>query len=174
MSKYDEIERCMQILYTTTDEAIISPRLPKHFSNMIVMNAYCDGLGKLIFSDEITSIPSWFLSECDNLKSIELPPTCKIIHDHAFFRCHNLVNVKLGGVRVIKEYAFGETGLKKIRIPSTCFILSSFAFFNSKLRVAVLERPTVAFRYFDAYAFGKLIKIHGISKYDDFSSTAFG
>lgn len=173
--QYDELEKCLEVIYTTTDGAIVSPRLPERdYNNKIVMNAYCNGVGKLIFAKEITSIPAWFLSGCDNLKSIVLPPTCKVIHDHAFFNCRNLESVKLGGVRVVKEYAFAGTGLKKIRIPPTCFYLSSFAFYHSTLQVVKLNTPTAAYRYFDAYAFGKLVKMQGISKYDDFSQTAFG
>lgn len=176
MKLEDNVTRNFQILYTSTNGGIVFPQITeKEMSNKIIGNVYHDGVGRILFRDEVTSIPSTMFLGCDNLKSIVIPPSCRVIHDHAFLKCVNLESVKLNeGLRVVKDYAFSDTGIKKIEIPSSCFIIASYAFEGSPIKSLKLKTPSAAYRYIGAYALGRDVKVYGISKYDDFSPTSFG
>lgn len=173
-----KIDKFHQIQYTTTDGEIATPNdAIKSWDvvNEVISNEYKDGIGRITFAREVKSIPTTFFMDCKNLKSIILPPKCKVVHDHAFEKCHNLEEVKLNdGVSMIQEYAFCQTAIKKIEIPSSCFDISAFAFWDSKLEKVKFNTPTTTYRYIGPYAFKNWHNIDGISEFDDFNSMAFG
>ena len=175
-TRLDKIADDFQIIYTTNDGAIAFPSIAEwEFNNKITLNAYYNGIGRIVFAEPISNIPTSFLMGCKNLTSVIIPSSCRVIHNYAFFGCNNLEKVKLNtGLRIIGEYALAKTGLKKVEIPATCLFVSDNAFDESKLRYMKLKTPTSAYRYFGVYAIGKDIKIDGISKFDDFHSTALG
>ena len=164
------------LFYTTTDGAVIYPSInDSEFHEKIVSNTYKDGVGRMVFKEEITSIPNGQFADCPNLQYVEIPPSCRVIHDHAFAGCFNLKKVKLNdGLRAILEYAFARTKIRKIEIPASCFILASFAFAETPLRIVRLNKPTAAYRYIGNFVVSVECRIEGISKYDDFCLTSFG
>lgn len=174
--RLDGIAQDFQIIYTTNDNAIVFPSIGEwEFNNKITLNAYYNGIGRMVFSKPVTNIPVSFLMGCKNLKSVIIPSSCRVIHNYAFFGCCNLEKVKFNtGLRIIGEYAYGKTGIKKIEIPSTCLFVSDNAFDESKLKYMRLKTPTSAYRYFGINSIGKQIKVDGVSKFDDFHSTTFG
>jgi len=171
-----KIDKYHQIKYTTTDGKIATPTISSwEVVNKVISNEYKNGTGWITFEREVKSIPTTFFMGCKNLKSIILPPKCKVVHDHAFYQCANLEEVKLNdGLRMIQEYAFSETGLKTVEIPSSCFDISTFAFWSAKMEKVKFNAPTTTYRYIGAYAFKQWHNIEGISEYDDFNSLAFG
>ena len=114
-------------------------------------------------------------ADCPNLQSVEIPPSCTVIHDHAFSGCFNLKDVIFNdGLRAILEYAFARTKLRTIEIPASCFIVATFAFAETPLRILRLNKPTAAYRYLGNFVVTVECRIEGISKYDDFCLTSFG
>ena len=164
------------LLYTTTDGAVIYPSInDSEFHEKIVSNTYKDGVGRMVFKEEITSIPNGLFANCANLQSIEIPSSCRVIHDHAFTDCFNLEEVIINdGLRAVLEYAFARTKLRKVEIPASCFIIASFAFAETPLRIVRLNKPTAAYRYIGNFVVSVECRIEGISKYDDFCLTSFG
>lgn len=164
------------LLYTTTDGAVIYPSIGEYeLHDKIISNTYKNGVGRMVFKDEITSIPNGLFADCANLQTIKIPSSCRVIHDHAFSGCFNLENVIFNdGLRAILEYAFTRTKLRTIEIPASCFILASFAFAETPLRNVRLSKPTAAYRYIGKFVVSVECRIEGISKYDDFCLTSFG
>lgn len=175
-SMLDKKAQDFQLIYETTDNAIVFPSIAEwEVDNKITCNVVYNGVGRMIFNEPITNIPVSFLMGCNNLKSVIIPSTCRVIHNYAFFGCENLEKVKFNtGLQIIGEYAYGKTGIKRIEIPSTCLFINKNAFDESKLRYMRLKTPTTAYRYFDVNSIGKQIKVDGVSKYDDFNSNTFG
>ena len=57
-----------KIQYTSTDGRIVLPLTQKmEDGNRIVSNTYKNGVGKMVFKDEITSIPNGLFADCANL-----------------------------------------------------------------------------------------------------------
>ncbi|MBQ9640539.1 MAG: leucine-rich repeat domain-containing protein [Bacteroidaceae bacterium] len=175
-TRLDKIADSYQLIYETTDNAIVFPNIASwELNNKITCNVIYNGVGRMIFNEPITNIPESFFLGCENLKSIIIPSSCRVIHNFAFFTCKNLERIKLHtGLRIIGERALSKTGLKRVEIPSTLIFVSDNAFDESKLRYMKLKTPTSAYRYFGVNAIGQNIKIDGISKFDDFHSTALG
>ncbi len=165
-----------QLLYTTTDKALLLPSLRGwQMHDKIIYDTYKDGIGKMVFKEEITSIPENLFHNCANLKAIEIPPSCRVIHEHAFYGCINLEKVVFNdGLRAILEYAFAHTRLKEVEIPSSCFIVASYAFAETPLKRVRLSKPSAAYRYVGDYVFGDGCRIEGLSIYDDFCITSLG
>lgn len=176
MEKEKAIDNNHQILYTSTDKAIIYPSVGEwEMNEKIVSNTYKDGVGRMVFREEITSIPETLFMTCANLRTIEIPSSCRVIHDHAFYCCLCLEKVILNeGLRAIQEYAFAKTKLTKIEIPASCFIISSYAFAETPLKEVRLRTPSAAYRYIGDFVFDVNCRLEGISKYDDFSLTSLG
>ena len=176
MDKENNLNQNNQLLYTTTDGATIYPSIEEwEMKEKIVSNTYQNGVGRMVFKEELYSIPESFFMACANLKTIEIPPSCKVIHNHAFYSCINLEQVTFNeGLRAIQDYAFCKTYLKKIEVPASCFIISNYAFAETPLKEVRLKTPTAAYRYIGDFVFDVNCRIEGISKYDDFSITSVG
>lgn len=173
--RFNKVAQNMQLLYTTTDETIVHPNISGYEKNKVTCNVYYNGIGRMIFQDEITEIPIRFLTGCPNLKSIIIPPSCKLIENGAFNWCKNLEKVKLNeGLRIIGGGAFQGTGIKCISIPSSCFLISDKALFKTPLKYLNLKEPSTECRYFESYAVGRRVKVDGLSDYDYFHPDTFG
>lgn len=74
----------------------------------------------------LTTVPAYIFSECENLKSVVLPETVKDIYDYAFENCSSLEAIEMPGVTRIFEGAFNAcTSLKTIEMPMVKTIGSS-------------------------------------------------
>ena len=66
----------------------------------------------------LTTVPAYIFSECENLKSVVLPETVKDIYDYAFENCSSLEAIEMPGVKSISPNAFCDcTSLKSIEMP---------------------------------------------------------
>lgn len=83
--------------------------------------AHCSNLGTIRFEDGITNIVGNLFSDCDGLKSIEIPSTVQTISQKAFSNCENLSSVEWNtGVTLIEGGAFsGDTAIKVMELPDT-------------------------------------------------------
>ena len=91
MEKDKSLNKNHILLYTTTDGAVIYPSINDcEFHDKIISNTYKDGVGRMVFKDEITAIPNGLFADCANLQTIEITPSCRVIHEHAFSDCFNL------------------------------------------------------------------------------------
>ena len=150
------------IYYTTTDGAILQPENLGKYT--IVSNQIVDGIGCMVFEQDLTSTPKSFLSGSKNLKTISLPYGLEEICDYSFFECDWLEEVNIpNGVTRIGEWAFigcdrlseislpegltyigpaafGSTGLSTITVPSTVtYMLDAFS--GCKLESAYILAP---------------------------------
>ncbi|MGN0453206.1 MAG: leucine-rich repeat protein, partial [Ruminococcus sp.] len=67
---------------------------------------------------DLTTVPKYIFSGCENLKSVVLPETVKDIYDYAFENCSSLEAIEMPGVTRIFEGAFNAcTSLKTIEMP---------------------------------------------------------
>ena len=88
--------------------------------------------------------------------------------------CQNLERIKLNeGLKVIKIQAFADTAIKKVTIPSSCLLMDTSCLHTESLKHVKLIKPE-GYRYIGDFAFGKIVKVSGVSEADDFSLTSFG
>ncbi|MBO5820905.1 MAG: leucine-rich repeat protein, partial [Alistipes sp.] len=79
--------------YTTTDGLPINITNPDSFGIDIIEMTYADGEGTITFDGIARHIGYKAFSECENLKSVILPDSIRIIDDNAFYRCTNLDSI---------------------------------------------------------------------------------
>ena len=104
---------------------------PGAFSN-------CQLLGRIILGEGITSIGGRsglycsVFSECQNLRTVELPTTLTRIGVYAFYGCKSLRNINIPeSVREIDDGAFqGCESLSSIMIPESLTNLGEWAFYH--------------------------------------------
>lgn len=129
-----------EIKYITNDGSILEPDLSdargsKSFGADIISNTYEDGVGTILFSGDVTVIPSWVFYEEEKLISITLPES----------------------VEEIGSYAFSGTGLTTIVIPSKVTFIGEYAWTNGygyPLSETVEFKPLIP-PYVDKKAFGR-------------------
>ena len=121
-------------LYQTIDEkelkSISNMQLGKELS---IQNGVLKGWkntqgSKLIIPDTVESIASKAFNNCENLKTIILPPSIKRIGEHAF-SSSGLVNIALPvGLEIIGAGAFEECQNLTVRIPTSVVEIGYRAF----------------------------------------------
>lgn len=85
-----------QILYTSTDENIVTPNDATAFGGVeIVSNEYADGVGVITFSGDVTTIGDQAFRNCKTLKSIILGKGVISIGKRAFYNCNKLGNITI-------------------------------------------------------------------------------
>ncbi len=99
---------------------------------------------------DLTAVPEYIFSECENLKSVELSKNIKDISGYAFESCSSLEAIKMPGVTSIGEGAFYAcTSLKTIEMPMVKAIGSSA--FDECTSLKMIEMPSV--ESIESYAF---------------------
>ena len=84
---------------------------------------------KIIFGDNVESIPDYLCYGQSKIDSIILPPNIKKIGKSAFYNCTGLNYVNLGNVQEIGDDAFMFcTGLKSIKIPNSVLSIGNSSF----------------------------------------------
>lgn len=88
--------------------------------------------GKLVISDEITSIGANGFTFCNNLIDVYIPDTVTSIGDATFSNCENLTNVRLSNnITNIESHVFNECkNLKNLVIPDSVINMSPYALNN--------------------------------------------
>ena len=139
----------------------------------------------------LTTVPAYIFSECENLKSVVLPETVKDIYDYAFENCSSLEAIEMPGVTHIFEGAFNAcTSLKTIEMPMVKTIgssafekctslktiemssverIGSYAFFGcSSLEAVTIPSQTEYIGYMAFYQCSKLREVvFEITDYDE-------
>lgn len=139
----------------------------------------------------LTTVPAYIFSECENLKSVVLPETVKDIYDYAFENCSSLEAIEMPGVTRIFEGAFNAcTSLKTIEMPmvktigssafekctslktiemSSVESIGSYAFFGcSSLEAVTIPSQTEYIGYMAFYQCSKLREVvFEITDYDE-------
>lgn len=85
----------------------------------------------ITFGDEVEHIPAFLCySFTGELRNLTIPDNVKTIGDYAFYRCNNLVSLKLGvGLTEIGKYAFaGCYKLTELSIPNNVTTINQYAF----------------------------------------------
>ena len=93
----------------------------------LTSNTYEDGVGRLKFDANVTSIPSEAFKENDLLRYIKMPNTIISIGSSAFYGCSSLTSVTIpDSVTAIEDYAFEYCTslpvIDGIRYADTCLV----------------------------------------------------
>ena len=97
-----------QLIYTSSDGAIITPYQTTGFNANIVSNTCVNGRGIITFDNDITTIGEYAFYGCGNLTSIRIPKSVNRIKDYAFYNS-GLSSVEIAEcVTHIGQYTFSK------------------------------------------------------------------
>ena len=123
-----------KIFYTTTNGSKLFPATtePALFGAILISNTYRNGVGVMVFDDNISTIGEATFQNSLNLKSITIPDGVTEIGKNAFKGCSNLSEIEFGqGVQTIGESAFQDClNLRSITIPRSVTAINAMAFYN--------------------------------------------
>ena len=78
---------------------------------------------------DVTSIGDFAFAECENLVSVQIPSSVRVLEEGAFIGCENLISVNIPeGVTEIRNSCFFGTGLTEITIPKSVKSIDNRAF----------------------------------------------
>lgn len=100
------------IIYTTKYDYELSLKVTTGYGANLMENTYKDGLGKLVFDDDVKTIPANAFSGLNTLTSIILPNCTWSIGSKAFYNCASMIDLTIPeSVTTIASDAFsGCTG----------------------------------------------------------------
>ena len=119
-----------KITYTSTDGNIVTPKHTDVFGANIISNEYNNGMGVIIFDNDITMIGESAFYDCNTLKSVNIPDSVTTIGDRAFFYCERLTSVNIPeSVTTIGFQAFDRCiRLTSVTIPDSVTMMGEQAF----------------------------------------------
>ena len=95
------------ILYTTSDNQVVTPHKTNVFGAKIASNTYEKGVGIIRFDAPVTSIGEEAFYNCSRLASITIPDSVTTIGAYAFAGCSSLTSITIpDSVTTIGDYAF--------------------------------------------------------------------
>ena len=174
------------ILYTSTDENIVTPKSFAGFNQNIKSNTYnhigkitfwgpfsigrevfydCDNLKTIIIPNGVTSIGYSAFAYCDNLTSATIPNSVTSIEGGTFRNCSSLTSIDIqNSVTSIGDYAFSYcTGLIGIKIPNSVTSIGERVFRNclrlSSVYIKATTPPTLGNYVFDSNASDRKIYV---------------
>ncbi|MCR5407503.1 MAG: leucine-rich repeat domain-containing protein [Bacteroidales bacterium] len=122
-----------EIWYTSTDGEIVEPYATDVFDANIISNEYsANGLWKIVFDGNVTSIGKRAFYFCTRLQSISIPSGVTSIGSEAFYKCTNITSFIIPEtVSTLGEGAFQFCqSLESIDIPLSITKIPSYCFFN--------------------------------------------
>ena len=132
------------IIYTSSDDKVVTPYERNVFGADIVSNTYSNGQGVIIFDAPVTSIGDYAFYNCTSLASVTIPDSVTSIRGSAFINCDGLTRVNVN-ISDLARYCTsnpmhsipGETHLylngKEITnlvIPNSVTSIGSYAFYG--------------------------------------------
>ncbi|MBQ0075875.1 MAG: leucine-rich repeat protein [Bacteroidales bacterium] len=140
------------ITYTATEklpEVISHDRVGVHtdaFNTPIVSHEFVDGVGTIIFKDEVKTIGVAAFRGSEGLTSVTIPSSVKAIEDFAFSGCSSLVAINIpSAVTTIGISAFTDcTKLSSVTMPASVKTIgeSAFSFCTSLTSVTIPSSVT--------------------------------
>lgn len=139
-----------KIFYTTSDGNTITPTGLSPTSN-----TYADGLGIMVFSDNVTNIPANAFADKATLTSISLPPTVTSIGANAFQNCTGITGITIpNSVTTISSRAFeGCSNLVSAELSDRVTGIGSYAFQNCTSLASIHLPVNASFTTITANAF---------------------
>ena len=134
-TNHTESKNKNEIIYISISQKQIYPYNNAAFGNaQVVGNYYFNNSGKLIFSEDITSIGNNAFRGVIDLKSIQIPSTTRTIGEYAFYKCDNLEVCELPtNLESLSRASFENCrNLQKINIPSHIFEIPQGCFYGCK------------------------------------------
>ncbi|MBR2367085.1 MAG: leucine-rich repeat domain-containing protein [Alistipes sp.] len=104
-----------EIIYTTKYDYPIELNVTNGFGGNFVSHTYEDGIGKIVFDNDVICIPARAFYNCDTIESIIMPSNVRDIQKGAFLNCSSLKTLVIGNeIKTVAYDAFnGCTQLKE-------------------------------------------------------------
>ena len=148
------------ILYTSSDNNIITPYDTHVFGANIISNIYKDGQGLIIFDAPVTSIGDSAFYKCKSLTSVTIPNGVTKIGDNAFYNCTSLTRVDISDLSAWCKISFDDyfanplrygaklylngSELTDITIPSDITEIKNYAFHGSSLKSVTIPNSVTS------------------------------
>lgn len=123
-----------EIIYTTKYGYPIELSVTTGFGGNIVSHTYENGYGKIVFDNDVQTIPSSAFKNCNSITTITLPDSVTSIESYAFDGCNSLTSVIIPeSVISIGKCAFYNcSNLTSITIPDSVTTIGKGAFSGCK------------------------------------------
>ena len=86
-----------EIIYTTKYGYPIELKVTSGFGGNIVEHTYENGYGKIVFDNDVQTIPHNAFNDCNSITTITLPESVTTFEDGAFSNCSSLTSVYYNG-----------------------------------------------------------------------------
>ena len=137
------------IRYTTINDKPIGVHNISGFRANIISNTYENGIGKIVFDGNITTIPDYAFRDCVNLTSVTIGDSVTSIGGYAFSGCSSLKSITIpDSVTSIGNSAFSScSSLTNITIPDSVTSIGDSAFRNcSSLTSVTIGKSVTSIR----------------------------
>ena len=127
-----------EIIYTTKYGYPIYLSVTTGYGCNIVAHTYENGYGKIVFDNDVKTIPSNAFKNCNSITTITLPDSVTSIGDYAFYGCSSLIEFsgkyasEDGRCLIIDGtlHSFAPAGLTNYTIPNSVTSIGSYAFYG--------------------------------------------
>ena len=142
-----------ELIYTSTDEAIVTPYQADAFGSKIISNTVVDGKGSIRFEKPLEFVGEKAFYNRINLKSVFLPEGLKVVSDYAFDNCIRLETITLpSSLHELKSYAFKNCQkLTRLELPSGIEYVSQGLFYGCKSLEEIALPSTISSIYSEAF-----------------------
>lgn len=138
-----------EIYYTSTDGKIITLNTTYYKGIKPISNTYINGIGKMVFENDLTEIGVSMFESCNTLSEIILPKSVITIDHSAFCFCRSLIGIYIpNSVKTIGKLTFGYcTNLTSVIIPSLIINMNNQMFYScsslNKIKSLNIIAPTL-------------------------------
>ena len=166
-----------EIWYTSVNDVVVNPYSECEWikNDMIVSNIVSDGIGRIVFKDDITEICDHAFYNCTSLTSIIIPESVNSIQKYAFYYCNSLASIKIpDSVKSIGDYAFYYCRkLASIKIPDSVTSIGVVAFYccNSLTSIIIPDGVNYisAYTFYNCYSLTSIIIPDSVTSIGDYA-----